>query len=356
MKASRIVLAAAVAMGLIGSVEAQERRIIGGGPSGQQLQLPELSAPDENVAPALDAWLTTLADNEIFSGVALLAQTGETVFSGAYGYADRAQQRRPELTTPFNIASIGKAFTQTAIGQLVDMGTLSLDDTIGKWLPDYPSEVTRAATIQQLLTHKGGIADFFGPAFDALPKSQFTSNADFYRFVSTQPPLFKPGEREQYCNGCYIVLGQIIAAASGLSYEDYIRRNIFAPAGMTGAAFTQPATAALPYGKPRPDMTSLEDVSTMQPKAGSAAGGWFATAADLLAFEQALRAGKFGITAQTLVLPDRPGAVAMIGGGSSGVNTLLMGNGEWTLVVLANFDPPIANAIGPEVFELVAIP
>ena len=106
-------------------------------------------------------------------------------------------------------------FTRTAIAQLIGQNKLALTDTVGKLLPDYPNEQTRAATVEQLLTMRGGIADFFGPAFDAAPKSQFTSNADYFRLVANQPPLFAPGAREQYCNGCYIVLGRDHRAGVG---------------------------------------------------------------------------------------------------------------------------------------------
>ena len=140
--------------------------------------------------------------------------------------------------TRFSVASIGKAFTRTAIAQLIGQNKLAMTDTVGKLLPDYPNEQTRAATVEQLLTMKGGVADFFGPALDAAPKSQFASNADYFRFVASQPPLFAPGEREQYCNGCYIVLGAIIERVSGMPYEKYITDNVFKRANMTGAGFT----------------------------------------------------------------------------------------------------------------------
>jgi CubicO group peptidase (beta-lactamase class C family) len=343
-------LAAAVATGLLQTqTAAQERRIITGGQPGPQLSLPALELPDADLSGALDAWLKDLAAKDLFSGVLILAHDGDEVLSAAYGFADREAQTPAALDTSFNLASIGKAFTQAAVAQLIESGFLSLQDTVGDWLPDYPNAITKSATIEQLLEHSGGVADFFGPSFDDLPKENFNSNAAFYEYVSQQAPLFSPGEKQEYCNGCYVVLGEIIAAATGMSYEAYVAENVFWPAGMTGVWFTEPVSVARSYGK-RPD-GAFEDVSTMRAPRGSAAGGSFGTAADILAFDRALRGGVLGERAKSLVLRDR--GVSMIGGGSAGVNTLLMGDGEWTIVVLANLDPPIAQEVGEAVFEQV---
>ena len=77
--------------------------------------------------------------------------------------ADRDKKIANTIRTRFNIGSINKEFTQTAIRQLVRDGKLSPDDTLGKFFPDYPQVASRTATVQQLLTHRGGLSDFFGP-------------------------------------------------------------------------------------------------------------------------------------------------------------------------------------------------
>src|SRR5262249_3885640 len=149
-------------------------------------------------------------------------------------------------------------------------------DTLEHFIPDYPQAVTRPATIAQLASFRAGVADFFGPAFRDAPKDQFASNADYYRFAAAQPAVFAPGEREMYCNGCYAVLGEIIARVTGGSYEDYIAAHVLQPAGMTHSGFFHadalpPNTVRL-YGRPRPD-SDLVDVANFQGRAGSAAGG-----------------------------------------------------------------------------------
>lgn len=335
------------------------------GPSaGPQLPPPPIT-PDMTeaaLAANLDSWMSGLAEHGLFSGAVLVRHDGRNFWSKAYGLADRSARLTATVDTPFNFGSIGKILTHTAIIQLAEAGKLSLDDTVGKWLPAYPQEVSRKATITQLLGHRGGIADFFGPAFAQTLKSQFTANRAYYELISRQPPLFAPGEREQYCNGCYAVLGEIIAAASGVSYETYMRDNILAPAGMTQTAFAPPASAARPYGRPRPGM-DLQDVSDFHGQAASAAGGAYATLHDLAAFNDALRDNKLTSAAGTAMVlrADAPanGRATQrhsIGGGAPGVNALLAGNGSWTVITLANLDPPAAEAPGAAIFRALAEP
>ena len=185
----------------------------------------------------LDAYFTQLAADDAFSGVALVARNGVPVFFKAYGLADREKKIPNNIRTRFNLGSINKAFTQVAIRQLVAAGKLSMTDTLGKFFPDYPQAVSRAATIEQLLTMRGGLADFFGDAFTRAPKSQFASNADYFKFVGSHPPLFAPGERNQYCNGCYIALGAIVEKVSGMPYEKYVAEHVFARAEMTSTGY-----------------------------------------------------------------------------------------------------------------------
>ena len=315
-----------------------------------RLEDPATAAADPNRVPVdgsmtsdeinrrLDAHFTKLAAADEFSGVALVARNGVPVFFKAYGYADREKKVANTIRTRFNLGSVNKAFTQVAIRQLANAGKLSYTDTLGKFFPDYPQEVSRAATIDQLLTMRGGLPDFFGEDFNRAPKSDFSSNADYFTFIAGRPPLFAPGERNQYCNGCYIALGEIVAKASGMPYEKYVAEHIFDRAEMTSTGYPrsdrQEPDVALGYtrqgGGPWRSNLAMHGVT------GSAAGGGYSTALDLLTYVKALRAGKF------------PGANAnpAIAGGAPGINALLETRGEWTVIVLANLDPPAATQPG----------
>ena len=322
---------------------------------------PDMAAPA--LEHALDAGLQPLVGADAFAGVVLVARDGVPVAQRTYGLADREAGRPATMDTRFNLGSINKLFTKVAIGQLVAAGKLAFTDTVGTLLPDYPESPARRATVEQLVGHRGGVADFFGPAFAAAPKAEFRSNADYYRFVAAQPVRFEPGARQEYCNGCYIVLGAIVERVSGMPYEAYVARHVFGPAGMSGAGWF--ATDALPplvargytrrTGAQTPD-GPLRSNDTMHGVAGSAAGGGHATAADLLAFDTALRTGKLLDPARTAWMlqadaaPAEPAPVRRRGGlgaagGAPGINAALESDGAWTVVVLANLDPPAATSV-----------
>lgn len=309
---------------------------------------------------ALDAYLAGRAKTGEFAGVVAIAKDGKVVFQRAYGLANREAKMPVMASTRFNIASIGKLFTKTAVGQLLAQGRLALTDTIGKWLPDYPNEKARAATVDQLLNHQAGIADFFGPDFAAAPKSAFASNADYYRFVSAKPLLFDPGTRRRYCNGCYVVLGEIVAKASGEKYEDYIVEHVFTPAVMFGAGFFRsdrlPPAVAQGYSRllsaSKGELRNAKDAHGVT---GSAAGGCYAAAADLLAFDEAMRTGKLLDPKRTAWFLETdaeaaPGTRARGGmgfaGGAPGMNALLETNEVWGVAVVGNLDPPAAVGVG----------
>ena len=320
------------------------------GKSGDSLSSGTLQPPvhgrmtSVELSTALDAFLSRLTTDDVFSGVALVAKAGEIVFHKAYGFADRANRRPNTPETRFNIGSINKTFTQLAIGQLVAAGKLKYTDTLGALLPDYPQGSTRAATVDELLTHRAGVADFFGPAFTNAPKDRFRSNADYYRYVGALPPLFAPGERSQYCNGCYIVLGAIVERVSGMPYERYVAERIFKPADMTSTGYPQvdaiESNVALGYTRRGPDGTLRSNVY-LHGASGSAAGGGYSTASDLLAYVNARRNGR---------LPKDTGGIG-IAGGAPGTSAVVEANATWTVVVLANLDPPAGERLGVAIME-----
>ena len=299
----------------------------------------------------LEEYLSARAADGRFAGVVLVAKDGVKVFEKGYGVARRESKDAITPDTRFNYASIGKAFTKVAIGQLVAAGKLTTSDTLGKLLPDYPNRDALVATVDQLLEHQAGVVDFFGPRFDAAPKDRFTSNAEYFKFVAPEPLLFAPGTRRQYCNGCYIVLGEIIAKLSGMSYERYIEERVFKPAGMKTAGFLSygdPGVAA-GYTGQAGELSAIGNHG----QRGSAAGGSFGRAADLLAFDNALRERRLldakGVAwfygAEAADTGRSPGGIG-IAGGARGANCVLEANGTWTIAVTGNLDPPNAGRVG----------
>ncbi len=320
--------------------------------------LPELRgvADPQRLAGLLDPYLAELAGHDVLSGVVLVAHAGTPLYQRAFGLADRERRTPNTVDTRFNIASIGKQFTSVAVGQLLEQGRLALDDPIAKHLPAYPNAAAaRQVTIRQLLDHRAGIPDIFDVVKPGDPPP--ASNHDWFLRVAPRPLEFAPGSQRRYCNGCYVVLGEIVAALGGMPYEDYVAAHVFAPAGMTGAAFLETSgreeRKALGYTRtPR----GLEPVLLGAGGRGSAAGGVFATAADLLAYDNALRGFRLLSRQRTGWLlggkeggeaaDERAAAGLEVGGGAPGTNSLLASDGTWTVVVLTNRDPRLGAELG----------
>lgn len=303
-----------------------------------------------------------------FSGVVLVARDGKPLLHRAWGLASVEHEVANRSDTKFNLGSINKIFTKVAIAQLLESGRLSLDDTIGKHLRDYPNtEAARKVTIRQLIDMQSGIGDFFGKEFDATPKDHFRTNSDYLPLFAGKPLLFEPGTNRQYSNGGYLVLGQIVAKASGQDYFDYVRENIYKRAGMADTDWYE-ADVPVPNvaegytrhwdGESRDSGPRRNNIYT-RPARGSSAGGGYSTAQDLLRFANALLGDRLLAPAYTewiigrvepvpgQPIGDRKSGGISIAGGAPGINAFLSVDRPTgiILVVLANEDPPTAEDV-----------
>jgi CubicO group peptidase (beta-lactamase class C family) len=290
-------------------------------------------------------YLEDASKRDEFSGVVMVARNGQPVFQQAYGYADRAQKVRNRVDTKFNLGSINKVFTKMAIEQLIAAGKLSLDDKLGKLLPEYPNQQAREqVTVQQLLEMTSGIGDFFGERYMQTPKEKLRTLADYLPLFADKPLLFAPGTQERYSNGGYVVLGLIVEKVSGESYYDYVKQHIFAPAEMSDTDWyfseQQVPNRAEGYSKRNgtPDWANNAD---SRPARGSSAGGGYSTAPDLLKFTHAIADGK---------LQGRKDGMG-VAGGAPGINAMLIWNPRlgYTIIVLSNFDPPTAERTAEQI-------
>jgi CubicO group peptidase (beta-lactamase class C family) len=330
---------------------------------------PDLEDLGETARAALDRYFRELAAADRFAGTVLLALDGEPVFEGAYGPADRSWDVPNAMSTRFDVGSINKDFTKVAVGQLLAAGTLALDDTILDLLPDYPNpEAGRKITVRHLLEHTSGLGDLFGPEFFRTNKALLRTNRDYFPLFADEPLRFEPGTGRSYSNAGYIVLGAIVAEVSGMPFAESIERHVFEPAGMTGAAFAARdeihPDVAVGYTRQASEGSAdapLRPNLFMLPVVGMGAGSAVATAADLLAFDRALREHRLldprwtewfftgELPPEGFAPPagpvDHPIGIA---GGAPGVNAILEGDAAHTVVVLSNVDPPTAEALGLE--------
>lgn len=256
----------------------------------------DLRIPRLDRTAAIDA-LTAKADSAAkqdgFSGVLLVAHGDDVLLQRAWGVADRKAGARVTLDTKFRLGSMNKMFTAVATLQLAQAGKLSLDGSVGQYLPDYPNAEIAKVTIRQLLTHSGGTGDIFGPQFDAQRLSLRTHD-DYVRLYGARGPEHPPGEAHRYSNYGFLLLGAIIERAGGRSYYDYVDAHIFAPAGMADSG-SLPEDVAVPgraRAYTREDRSApWTDAADTLPYRGTAAGGGYSTAGDLLKFARALQNG-----------------------------------------------------------------
>jgi len=302
-------------------------------------------ASDQEWIAAVEGYLSQSTSQNQFSGAVLLARGDKVLFEKAYGLADKASNIPNRTDTKFNLGSINKIFTNIAIHQLASQGKLSSEDTIGKFLPDYPNrDAASKVTIRHLLSMTSGIGDFFGERYEQAPKEKIRSIRDYFPLFADKPLEFEPGTNRRYSNGGYIVLGAIIEKASGTDYYSYVKKNIYQPAGMKDSDWYDkdklpPGTAIGYTYEDRPVLTSADKRNPNYPTLpgkGSSAGGGYSTLGDLHAFVKAM---KRGVVTTPDFQPDGLG----VAGGAPGMNAILDSDPNYVVVVLSNYDPPTAE-------------
>jgi len=258
----------------------------------------------------IDNYFNSLGDR--FNGNILLAQNGRVVLNHAAGYADFLTKKPNTTNSRFNLCSISKVFTSTAILQLRDKGKLSLDDHLTKYFPDFQF---KDITLRQLLTHTSGLPDF------ALWEDRIDKNPSVVIINSDLLPAirdwkgglrFKPGTQYQYCNAGYELLALVIEKITRTSLSAYLDQYIFKPSGMKDTYLSvypdriwqnDPLAVKMHrHNHPYYDTTYaytdsssiFEYVRYQNYNCGFLTGGSnvIATTSDLLAFDQAFFSGK----------------------------------------------------------------
>lgn len=258
------------------------------------------SMSNNELAKALETFLKKLADADVFSGTVLLAKDGIPVFKGAYGIANKDFGVANRIDTKFNLGSMNKMFTAVSIAQLVERGKLSFDDPLSKFIPDFPNaEAAQKIRIKHLLTHTAGLGGYFSKRYQESSRATFRTIDDMMNLAKQDEKdiLFEPGSKWQYSNTGMLVLGKVIEIASGQSYYDYVRENIYKPAGMANTDCFEldkvNANLAVGYDKHFSDNgTTYANNIFEHVMRGGPHGGGYSTVEDLLKFDQALRAGK----------------------------------------------------------------
>ncbi|THF88895.1 beta-lactamase family protein [Deinococcus sp. KSM4-11] len=255
-----------------------------------------------SLAPYLASWLEVQRDLARVPGVQVAVRVqGELAASFALGVANMGTGERLTPGHLFRIASHSKTFTATGIFQLVQAGQLRLDDPAGRWLPELEGSPAAAMTVRELLGHQSGInrdgadSDYWQQLHDFPDREALID-------LCRAEAVFAPNEHFKYSNMGYSLLGLIIEAASGQSYEAFVAAQITGPLGLRNLGPELPAQREAELASGHSGLLAGNDVRRALPssdtRAMAAATGFYGTAEDVTAYFAAHALG------QTTLLSD----------------------------------------------------
>ncbi len=310
-----------------------------------------------------------LCRRDLFSGTVLIAKGDRVLWEKACGEATKSWHIPNNIDTKFNLGSMNKMFTATAVMQLVEDGKVRLDDPISQYVDEswLPSSITSRVTVHHLLSHTSGLGSYFNDTYMKSSRDLFRQVDDYKPLVQGDTLAFEPGSRFRYSNTGMLLLGVVIEKASGMNYFDYIRQRIYEPAGMENSdcyELDRPqenlAEGYIPRGE------GWKNNLFMHVLKGGPAGGGYSTVGDLHRFARALQQGKLvSETSLEKMWKDYAGAgygygfgidltpagrIVGHGGGFPGLNShldIFLDKG-YVLVVMSNYDmgaEPVRNYI-----------
>lgn len=253
----------------------------------------------QDIALKTDEYMSAIVKAGWFNGSILIAREGKVIVNKSYGMANFELDVPNTPQTKFRLGSITKPFTAMAIMLLQERGKLSLQDSICKYLTDCPA-AWQAITIHHLLSHTSGLAkhdkagDYLKIAMMPMPLPQLIDS------FKNKPADFKPGEKFDYNNNGYILLGYVIEKVSGQSYEAFLKENIVAPLKMADTGYDNHnpiiKNRAAGYRKEDGKLLNAQYTDPSQP---FSAGSLYSTIGDLMLLDQALYDGKL-LSSKTL--------------------------------------------------------
>lgn len=230
----------------------------------------------------LDRYLTRRTNNDEFSGVALVAQHGTLLLEKAYGFADVDKQIPNTVETRFQLASVSKPLTASAVMLLVERGQVRLDAPISTYVADTPA-AWHSITVQQLLSHTSGLPDYF--SFDEFADELNLTTDGIIAVAKKYPLESEPGSEYLYSNTGYVLLGKLIENVSGQPYGAFLRENLFDPLQMAATGREENTMTAVGYVRPNKPARMFPITNALGD------GDVWTTVGDLYKFHRALQDG-----------------------------------------------------------------
>lgn len=246
----------------------------------------------------IDEFIQRLHRNRSFNGNVLVAKKGKIIYQNAIGWADYLHRDSLKINSKFELASVTKPFTSTAILMLVEQGKIRLGQDVREFFPNFPYE---GITVKLLLTHRSGMMNYVY-FVDGLWKKQKKderkgiTNMDVMSLIAQYKPArySAPDVKFHYNNSNFMVLGAIIEKVSGKSYADFLKEHIFNPIGMKNTAvYSKAVYDKIPVDVVGHDRGSWR-YSVVQNFLDGPVGdkGIYSTVQDLFLFDRALRDGR----------------------------------------------------------------
>lgn len=314
-----------------------------------------------------------------FDGEVFVTEHGKPIYKKGVNYADKKKKIKNNEYTLFRIASITKQFTAAAIMILQERGKLSVKDKLSKYFPDY--KYGNKITIDNVLRMNSGIPDYmnfynnvakiFSSKAEAFTNSSKKNREIIKKSFMTDPILFTPGATFKYSNSGYLLLGEIVEKASGTTYENFLKKEIFDKLDMKYTGFIEDLddksdNVAQPYNfsKGQLDVFKIKG-------AAFACGNMYSNAVDLAKWADGLRDNKvmskksfdeltkdknhYGYACGLFVLDK--GKVIFHTGNLAPYNSILLmstGSSEYTCVVLSNHDYYASETLGKNLRSVYA--
>ena len=190
---------------------------------------------DAKKSAKIDSFFTSRYKHRAFNGTVLIAEKGRIVYENAFGFANFKEKDSLKTNSVFQLASVSKPLTSFAVLMLYDRGKLDLEDDVQKYFPDFPYE---NITIRLLLSHRSGLPEYMYFADKLWPsRSKPITNQDVLSLMIKFKPYkyYDPGKRYNYSNTNYCLLVLIIEKVSGMTFENFMKSQIFEPLGMNNS-------------------------------------------------------------------------------------------------------------------------
>lgn len=185
----------------------------------------------QQIYASLDTYFTNRSLHNGFSGSVLISLKGKPVYEKCFGYCDYRNKDLLTDTNSFQLASVSKTYTATAVLWCAEHGLLSLQDSLRKFFPGLPYS---GITVQQLLCHRSGLPNYLYFCSGKCNKGEYMTNAQVIAYMQQNKPApyAKPDRRFEYCNTNYLLLASIVEQVSGKSFHRFMHDTFFAPLGM----------------------------------------------------------------------------------------------------------------------------